>query len=437
MLSGVSLQADTIVYSDNGGLEFDHSRAFIEAEPVAFTSNIPSSAFFEVEPVTTALHARGDLIEQAYAASIGFSQNLGDSTLHVAGYSSPETYAINAGLGMGKTTLSVGAGHGSENAWLAKEDFAAKNEFKYGFSPAEYDYQGVNLHYQANEDVSVNVGGVNVDVEGRVASDVYTAGLGVNNFSMDMLSVQRNGENLGQGVSLAYQKNTFSGEFSSYRDYNDFSINSLQLSMDKGKQGAYAFELSSGHSPFNGVSDTQAMLTYTKQWGHDYSLAATEKQKTKKGGVGKAMLIGLGVAAGIGAAASSSSGNGDGWQGGFTTQHDAARDALNRINPTSVSENTEYGGWVNKSPGGAYSTTAPVKGDLDSVNIGLPSASSTASYHTHGGPDPRYDNENFSAQDLLVNYYYNVDGYLGTPAGQFKYHQLSTGNILTLGTIAN
>jgi hypothetical protein len=441
-LSGSFVHADTIVYAENkgGGLEFDQSRGSDNNNDytvsMASTSK-SSSSFLEIEPVTTALHAQGQLVEKAYAASMGFSQHIGDQSVHMAAYTSPETYSLNAGLGFGKTTLSVGVGHGSENAWLSKEDFALNNEFKYGFSPADYDYQGMNLHYQANKHLSLNASGINVDVDGRVGSDVYTAGIGLNNFSADMLNVQRNGKSIGRGFSLAYYKDDFSGEFSSYRDYNNFDINSLQFSLDKGKRGSYALELSSGHSPFNGVSDTQAMLTYKKQWGSQYSLAVAEDRKARRGGgAGKAVLIGLGVAAGIAAASSSSSGNGDGGSGGYYTQHDAARDVLNRINPTSVRENTEYGGWISRAVDGTYSSTPPVKGDIDSVNIGYPPNSATASYHTHGGPDPRYDNENFSSQDINLNYYYSLDGYLGTPAGKLKYHSVSTGEVVTLGDIA-
>jgi hypothetical protein len=440
VLASASLQADTIVYSENdgGGLEFNQSIISTDATLSFSSASKLSSSFFELEPVTTALHAQGHLVERAYAASMGFSQDIGDQSVHMAAHTSPETYSLNAGLGVGKTTLSVGVGHGSENAWLSKERFAATNEFKYGFSPADYDYQGMNLHYQANKHLSVNASGINVDVDGRVGSDVYTAGMAFNDFSADMLNVQRNGKSIGRGLSLAYHNDDFSGEFSSYRDYNGHDINNLQLSLDNGKRGAYVLELSNGHSPFNGVEDAQAMLTYKKQWGSHYTLTAAERRENRRGGgAGKAVLLGLGVAAGIAAASSSSSGNGDGGSGGFYRQHDAARHVLNSINPTSVRENVEYGGWINRSVDGTYSSTPPVRGDVASVNIGPPPERVTASYHTHGGADPRYDNENFSPQDIRVNDYFGVDGYLATPGGQLKYYEYSTRQISNIGSVAN
>ena len=61
----------------------------------------------------------------------------------------------------------------------------------------------------------------------------------------------------------------------------------------------------------------------------------------------------------------------------------------------------------------------------------------TASYHTHAAFDTAYDNENFSLTDLALDVAWEFDGYLGTPAGYFKYHNYLTGVITTLGTIAN
>jgi len=60
----------------------------------------------------------------------------------------------------------------------------------------------------------------------------------------------------------------------------------------------------------------------------------------------------------------------------------------------------------------------------------------TATYHTHAAFDPRFDNENFSPQDLESDRQLGVDGYLGTPGGQFKFHNVTTGAIQTLGRLA-
>lgn len=123
------------------------------------------------------------------------------------------------------------------------------------------------------------------------------------------------------------------------------------------------------------------------------------------------------------------------------TERDAAFEVLNGINPRSVNENREYGGWVYRNQDNTYGSSSPVRGTLDSVSLPDPSSSNpagsttTASYHTHGGPDPRYDNENFSPTDINGDIADGVAGYLATPGGQFLYH--SGGNVQNLGTVAN
>ena len=157
----------------------------------------------------------------------------------------------------------------------------------------------------------------------------------------------------------------------------------------------------------------------------------------------------LGAAVCLSALLISSCGGGGGTSSGVSTdtgrwpgQHDAAWNALNDINPTSVSENVEYGGWVYLNADATYSFLDPVRGTVNAVNIGSPDQVPTgtvakASYHTHGGDDPRFDTENFSPTDLITDNLWKVDGYLATPSGAFKYHNYITGEVLQLGTVAN
>ena len=112
-------------------------------------------------------------------------------------------------------------------------------------------------------------------------------------------------------------------------------------------------------------------------------------------------------------------------------------------NEPQTAQNLEYGGYVYRNPDGSYSSTKPVRGTPSSVLIPpisqiVPGSSvARAAYHTHAGPDPRFDNENFSPADISVNIAFGLDGYLGTPAGAFKFHDISAGSITTLGKIAN
>ena len=124
-------------------------------------------------------------------------------------------------------------------------------------------------------------------------------------------------------------------------------------------------------------------------------------------------------------------------------QHAAAKSVLNDINPVSVEQNLEYGGYVYRFSDGSYSTTQPVSGTPVSLTLLNPvfvipaGTDATAVYHTHAAFDPNYDNENFSPTDLASDREFNLDGYLGTPGGQFKYHEVRTGLIYTLGIIDN
>ena len=93
-------------------------------------------------------------------------------------------------------------------------------------------------------------------------------------------------------------------------------------------------------------------------------------------------------------------------------------------------------------PDGSFASTAPKKGEVASVQLPrrslvIPSGSvATASYHTHAAFHPRFDNENFSPQDLQNDRDIGVDGYLATPAGQFKYPDVKNDVVIVLGTVA-
>jgi RHS repeat-associated protein len=101
----------------------------------------------------------------------------------------------------------------------------------------------------------------------------------------------------------------------------------------------------------------------------------------------------------------------------FPNEREAAGDAINFINPASISQNREYGGYIYKNANGSYVATTPIMGSPAGLSLGRPPAGTTADYHTHGAFDPRYNNEHFSKQDLKGNAAMGINGYLGTPAG--------------------
>ena len=181
------------------------------------------------------------------------------------------------------------------------------------------------------------------------------------------------------------------------------------------------------------------MVSLSGRFGHPRRMLANQEGENQAGIVHTALLAAGAV--GIALVASSGSDSTDS-RLRYSTQNEAAYNVVNGINPTSVAQNLEYGGWVYRNPDATFSADEPKKGTVDKVNLGSPlnvpsGTTTTASYHTHGAFDPIYDNEHFSAVDVTMNNTWGVDGYLGTPAGYLKYHHYVTGIITTIGTIAN
>ena len=401
--------------------------------------NKNTNGYIETHPITTHIYADGS-VRRAYSTQLSYNQKLGKQSLHFLGEVNTEQSNINVGLSLGKTTLTIGQGQGNENAWLSNNYLSGNDYFKQGFQPAKYHYRAVNLQQQLSDSLSINASNIDIQLDGRVDPSVQTLGVNWKGFSANALNTQRNGFSIAKGLTLAYQTDNFRSSFEQYRNANGYDIKSLRLNLNNDKRtSSYGLELSSSDGAFNGRADKRMMFTYTKRWGQDqYSLSAAEKAVHNGGfGTTTAIIAGVGAAALIAVAAGSSSGDGDGGSGGFSGQHAAAYTVLNRINPVSVRENKEYGGWIIRADDGTYSSTSPIQGTVDSVNLGPKPEGGTATYHTHAAYDPQYDNENFSPQDLESDRLVGADGYLGTPAGQFKYHNVASGEVITLGRIAN
>ena len=220
---------------------------------------------------------------------------------------------------------------------------------------------------------------------------------------------------------------------------SDVSSANLRWQLPLGRHLWLGFEVRDGRSSRFGSGEYQRwIVNFSGRQGSQDRLLAQEGG-TSTTDIATTVALAAG-AVGIALVASSGSESSDN-QLRFSTQHDAARNVLNGINPTSVAENLEYGGWVYRNSDNTFSATEPIKGTVDSVSIGSPSSvgagTATATYHTHGGFDPRFDSENFSFADISLNNNWGVDGYLGTPAGLFKFHHFLTGVITTLGTISN
>ncbi len=125
-----------------------------------------------------------------------------------------------------------------------------------------------------------------------------------------------------------------------------------------------------------------------------------------------------------------------------TFEFTAAHAAISEINPTSISTDREYAGYIYPMDGG-YSYTAPEK--LGTAGGNLPNPGDTkpsAYYHTHGAWGPEFvepgrdGNETFSPEDKAAADKKNWNAYLGTPFGKFLYYEHdSSSDGKKLGTV--
>jgi hypothetical protein len=122
---------------------------------------------------------------------------------------------------------------------------------------------------------------------------------------------------------------------------------------------------------------------------------------------------------------------------GFSDATSAARSVTQSINPASIKANREHCGNVCKDKEtGIFFTTGPIIGSLAGCNprgAPCPKCSDLAGvWHTHGGNDPNFDNENFSNADRNYANSNGVPIYVGTPGGQFKEYNPSNSTTTTL-----
>ncbi|MBD8528318.1 RHS repeat-associated core domain-containing protein, partial [Pseudomarimonas arenosa] len=121
----------------------------------------------------------------------------------------------------------------------------------------------------------------------------------------------------------------------------------------------------------------------------------------------------------------------------YPDQDVAAANAINDINYQSIKQNSEYAGRIYSNPNGTFSYTAPARGTVSSSNPGPITPRTVGDYHTHGGPDPRFNSEVFSPSDISgissdATGISGYAGYVGTPRGVIKKFDPATGKVKNL-----
>lgn len=379
------------------------------------------------------------------ASRFSFSRMFDGGALHLA-----ETHGVDQdmrqiGATMGSMTYTFTQGYGTGLPATDRGLNGIAANFFHGDSARPYRYSGATLGLAVSNDAQGFLGSASVRADGVRARNVYFAGAASNRFGGSIMRVTRDTDTVGHGLDLSVNLDAFTLGYSELRSVTDAVWRQANLTMVRRPGEVFRLSLESGKNRlYADAEDTRVMVSYQVALGPQPAQAAPAGPKDESpdqaAGASRGFRYGaIAVAGAIGAAAALSSGDsGKDNAGRYSSQHDAAWAALSDINPTSVRENTEYGGAIYVNSDGTYSHTNHVKGTRDSVFIDPPAlipagTRATADYHTHGAYEPTlYLTEMFSPQDIYANNYYGTDGYLGTPLGKFLWYQLSTDTIRQL-----
>ena len=300
-------------------------------------------------------------------------------------------------------------------------------------------YSGATFQFFKGQDAHFSVGVAQIEASGVEDRINWFAGAQTTHSHVQIFRVEVAENSAAHAVSAGFTLSgiDFNARYLRADDGTGSGLVKWQMPINRAHRVALEFQSGSSER-FRDGNYQRVLFSYSGSFNRPDEMWGTEGGSSGLGTMSTAILAASAV--GVALVASSGSDKAD-TQIRFTKQHDAAKDVLNKINPTSVSQNLEYGGWVYQNADATFSATEPIKGTVDSVNIGspddVPNGYATASYHTHAAYDPRYDSENFSQVDIAVDNAWRVDGYLATPMGYFKYHNYLTGVITTLGQVAN
>lgn len=387
--------------------------------------------------------------------SLNFDQVISSDSSYAMQYSrAQEQNSRMMGFTHKNLSLSYIQGDGEDYAQL-EGAYAGIDPYQFHAGLRQsYRYDGYALDYATREFGNVQFGQATVKADNLLDRKASYFEWSNDRVFLRASEFDRGGQSIGSGfdAGMAFGSNKYLA-YQAIRMDTGATLSRVRLQLNSQKSTRqYWLDLSSQRNPlFQDSNDVSIMFSFKTNLGTNklinYATESTGgvdeegvEETQKSSGWKRPVFIGAGIGA---AALLASSGGGDRDEDTtrFASQQEAAFNVLNRVNPLSVDQNVEYGGWVVINQDGSYSPTATVTGDNSSVTIPgslIPIGTRpTATIHTHAAFDPRFDNENFSPTDLEGDRRLNLDGYLGTPGGQFKYHEVATGNIVTLGRIAN
>ncbi len=384
--------------------------------------------------------------EHVTASQFSLTQDLSGYKLHLNHYEADEEQFNQLGMSWNSTTLYGFSGY-AKGSYLGDNRYTSIDPFLFhGGSHQQIRFKGVAFVRALGEGL-LHVSHARVAEDSRLPRSAWEVGYEHKNWSFALLQTKRDLNESGKGITLGYQGKNVSVDFQHLSSYANVKVNQLRLGFTQNNI-SYGLLLSSQNNPYYAdKEENRLVLSAGFVFGAGPMQASEDKKLREKIKNNKGITIGTSVVAAaalmsMGGGGKSGTVNADILQRN-SAQHDAAREVLNSINPTSVREYIEYGGYVYRNPDGSYSSTRPVSGMANSLNLSkaygrLPGNSQqTAHYHTHGGADLGYMDEEFSPTDLRADRKFNLDGYLGTPSGAFKYHDVGTDSVSVIGSIAN
>lgn len=371
----------------------------------------------------------------------------GAGALHYGGTTSEDEHHYYGGASLGPATLAYFQGKADSFSKSSNPLYSDLNQyFFHGGRRSTFEFQGAGANLELGGGVSSQVAFSTVRAPGVENRDGYYAGVAHRHVEAGVFQLDRGDETVGHGLNLAFSAGRMDLEYQDIRSEYGARLSRVALQWQSAPAQSFSIELEQARNDlYSRADDQRVMLRFRKRLGRTPAFNAAEDQgdESATGRPGFGRIVGIGAGLGAAAIALSSGDSGDDGAQRFAVRNNAASNVLNQINPVSVRQNIEHGGWIYRNADNTFSHTRPVAGTVNSVNIGSPSTSvprgttASASYHTHGGPDPRFDNENFSPQDLLSDRLAGVDGYLGTPAGFMKLHNVRTNSITVVGRINN
>lgn len=381
--------------------------------------------------------------------TLSLHRSFGPGVVHYATTYAQDEQHQYVGLSMRRATVAFFRGQADSFSKTGSALYRDLNQyFFHGGSRGLFALQGAGLDLEVSKHLSLQFSGTRVRSENVEDRSGYYAGFSAGRFQGGVFALERGSDRVGRGFGFSVSGRRMDLEYQEIQSETGAYLRRAGLSWFAKTGSRWSMDIEEAHNPlYRHGDEMRVMFRYRRALGPTVAFHATEtgesEEQRKKKGDTFTKVIGAGLAVGLLATVLSSGDDNRDNSPRFATQNEAAFNVLNGINPVSVRENREHGGWIFRTADGTFGSTDPVAGTVSSVNIGIPAqvipggTVASASYHTHGGPDPRFDNENFSPQDVLSDIQQGVDGYLGTPAGLLKFHELVTGRIITLGTIAN